>query len=66
METITIRYNDKQKVVLFDDFVKQSQKMLKEFGLVADAEHICCQIRNTQMGMAVDVIGAFLRDYIVK
>lgn len=65
METITIRYDDKQKVVSFDDFVKQSQKMLKEFGLVADTEHIACQIRSVQMDMTVDVIGAFLRDYIV-
>ena len=56
----------KTKSVSLNDFVFASQKMLAEFGLKAGTKHIRDQIMRIKNKESLDVIGTFLKDYIVK
>jgi len=61
---IKIKYDGQTKTVLYSDFVKQSHKMLTEFGLRADEHEIKEQIKKIILGEKLNVIGFFLKDYI--
>lgn len=63
---IKIKYDGKEKVVDFDEFVVQSGRMLDEFGLTASNDEIRRQIHAVLTGGKLSIIGIFLEDYIVK
>jgi len=66
METIKIKYDGKEKVVSFDEFVVHSGRMIDEFGLKASNDLIREQIKAVLSGGKLNVVGVFLSGYIVK
>lgn len=64
-DTITITLDGKIKTVALDEFVRASKKMLDEFGLPATETSIRDQIDAILHNRPLNVIGVFLKDYIV-
>lgn len=65
-EIITIKYDGKEKDVYKEDFIRQSQKMLEDFGLTADVTEITGQVNLILDGeiKKLTIIGHFLKDYV--
>jgi hypothetical protein len=62
---LTIKYDNKIKIVDRDSFVMASRRMLSDFGLESTLAGIDEQIDNILAGRELNVVGVFLEDYIV-